>query len=234
MTVQIRSETHTQRLSDPRIERFATPSSLADLTYDAPKYDLGEGHDRNRVTLRHGDIMQNITEKKLTLTGNEFDLWYISDIARLMTVHDQKITFSVIERDPKNALVKEQEKRAENARDIIKSYKARIAYLSSEGVQDGIAVSKDSQSDFLRFTRSEPLLRKADIVMMDNGNLRAFWKDERGSHIGIQFLGGQMVQFVIFKLRDNATDTSRVAGRDSIDGVKKQILAFDLRDIMFS
>ena len=71
-------------------------------------------------------------------------------------------------------------------------------------------------------------------MLIDNGNLRAVWKGENGTHIGLQFLGSHAVQYVIFKWRAAAETISRVAGRDSFDGVKRQIKAFDLRSLIFA
>ena len=68
---------------------------------------------------------------------------------------------------------------------------------------------------------------------MDNGNLRAIWKDNDGARLALQFLGGRMVQYVIFKQREKEQHVSRVAGRDSIDGFERQIHAFELHSLLF-
>ena len=67
---------------------------------------------------------------------------------------------------------------------------------------------------------------------MDNGNLRAIWKNEAGSRVGIQFLGSQMAEYVIFRRRPATTDVSRVAGIDTLEGIKRQIHAFDLNSLV--
>ena len=68
---------------------------------------------------------------------------------------------------------------------------------------------------------------------MDNGNLRAVWKDNKGNRLGLQFLGGGMVQHVIFKQRNAARPISRVAGRDTFEGIKRQIDTFDLDSLLY-
>ncbi len=68
---------------------------------------------------------------------------------------------------------------------------------------------------------------------MDNGNLRAIWRDEREAHLGLQFLGGGMVQYVIFKRRENEQSISRVTGRDSLEGLERQFDAFELRSLLY-
>ena len=69
---------------------------------------------------------------------------------------------------------------------------------------------------------------------MENGNLRAVWKGKNGAHIGLQFLDNGLIQYVIFKQRKRSLPVSRVYGRDTIDGVKRQIDAFDLRSVLYS
>ena len=67
---------------------------------------------------------------------------------------------------------------------------------------------------------------------MDNGNLRAIWKDGEGSRLGLQFLGGGMVQYVVFKRRSAKQQVSRVAGRDTFKGILRQVEAFDLGSLL--
>ena len=58
-------------------------------------------------------------------------------------------------------------------------------------------------------------------MLMDNGNLRAIWRDGQGTHLGLQFLGGGMVQYVIFKKRAKEQSLSRATGRDSLEGLER-------------
>ncbi len=46
------------------------------------------------------------------------------------------------------------------------------------------------------------------------------------------FLATNGVEYVIFKRRLSTIDVARVAGRDTLDGVKRQIDAFDLTSLM--
>ena len=63
---------------------------------------------------------------------------------------------------------------------------------------------------------------------MDNGNFRAVWQDKNGDHLGVQFLGERMAEYVIFKQRQSAGSVSRVAGIDTLEGLIAQLQAFDL------
>ena len=120
----------------------------------------------------------------------------------------------------------------ENPRKIHKDYSRRIEVLRSDAEDDGFVLNKASEKDFWQYIRSAPFAQKAGLVLVDNGNLRAVWKGDDESHLGIQFLGNQWVEYVIFKRRPSAIDIARVAGRDTLDGIKKQINAFDLTSLM--
>ena len=113
------------------------------------------------------------------------------------------------------------------------AYKSRIMYLQSEAAHDGYTVSPASELDFWQFVRTAPEKRRANLVLMDNGNLRAIWSDDHGSRLGIQFLGGGVVQYVIFKQQNHGQPKSRVAGRDSLEGLERQINVHDLFALLY-
>jgi len=135
---------------------------------------------------------------------------------------------------PAEALAQELGAKAKKAHDTQRAWQSRIETLRADAQQDGYRLNMASERDFWRFIRAEPFIRKGSLVLLDNGNLRAMWKGDDGSHIGLQFLGGGVVQYVIFKHRPAVRAISRVAGRDSLDGVKRQIAAFDLRPLMYA
>ena len=112
------------------------------------------------------------------------------------------------------------------------TYRNRIAELREYGAEDGITINPTSKKDFWSFVKSLPATRPGSLVLMDNGNLRAVWKGDQGSHLGLQFLGGQMIQYVIFKQRPGAGKVSRVTGADTFDGIKRQIDAFELKSLV--
>jgi hypothetical protein len=134
--------------------------------------------------------------------------------------------------DPGDALAQELDEKAKRAQADLHAYRVRILALGADAIQDGYDLNRASERDFWHFICSEPFIRKGNLVLMDNGNLRAVWKGDNGTHIGLQFLGGRIVQYVIFKRRGAAGAISRVAGRDNFEGVKRQIAAFDLRPLI--
>lgn len=111
-------------------------------------------------------------------------------------------------------------------------YLSRLKFLQDEAVHDGYVLNPASEVDFWQFVRSAPDIRRGNLVLMDNGNLRAIWKDEQGTRLGLQFLGEGMVQFVIFKRRKQGQPISRVSGRDSLEGLERQIVAFELNSLL--
>ena len=109
------------------------------------------------------------------------------------------------------------------------AYHHRIETLRSDAEIEGFAVNNASEENFWSFIGSIPSARKADLVLMDNGNFRAVWKDKNGDHLGVQFLGDQMAEYVIFKQRPSVASVSRVAGIDTLEGVINQLEAFESR-----
>lgn len=115
-----------------------------------------------------------------------------------------------------------------------RAYMVRLRFLQDEAVLDGYTLSATSEIDFWQFVRSEPDVRQGNLVLMDNGNVRAIWKDNQGTRLGLQFLGDGLVQFVIFKRRNQGQPISRVSGRDSLEGVRRQIVAFELESFLYA
>ena len=133
-----------------------------------------------------------------------------------------------------NEMDVEPNEEAHRARAKYDAYLPRLKYLQDEALHDGYVLNPASEIDFRSFVRSDPDIRKGNLVLMDNGNLRATWKDEHGTRLGLQFLGGGMVQFVLFKRRTHGQRISRVSGRDSLEGLGRQIVAFELNSLLYA
>ena len=108
------------------------------------------------------------------------------------------------------------------------AYHARIETLRGHAASDEIEVQPASEQDFWAFVESLSSAPRAEVVLMDNGNFRAVWEDAEQSRLAIQFMGAQRGEYVIFKRRAEASEVSRVAGIDTLDGIKRQIRSFDL------
>ena len=109
---------------------------------------------------------------------------------------------------------------------IRSAYQNRIVELQADGAADGVVLNANSEKDFWHFVNSLPTARKGSLVLLDNGNLRVLWKGDAPSQLGLQFLGGGMVEYVIFQRRPETEIVSRAAGIATQDGVKRQINAF--------
>ena len=112
-------------------------------------------------------------------------------------------------------------------------YRSRIKELCAYAMDDGYALCPESEQGFWNFFGGGPRLRRFELVLIDNGNLRAVWQDEQETHVGLQFLGDDILQFVIFKRRCPSQLISRVVGRDTIAGFKGQIQAFELQSLLY-
>ena len=109
-----------------------------------------------------------------------------------------------------------------------KAYRSRIEELREYGEEDGVTISPASEKDFWAFVKSLPAARDGALFLMENGNFRLVWQGSDESHLGLQFLGDRIVEYVIFKRRKRARKVSRVAGADTFDGVRRQIEGFEL------
>ena len=115
---------------------------------------------------------------------------------------------------------------------VREAYSLRIEELKAYAQEDEIEVNEASQRDFWDFVDSLSSTKRASLVLCDNGNLKAVWKDAQASHLGIQFLGNGQGEYVIFKHRQRTSEISRVAGIDTLQGIKNLMTAFDIIDLV--
>ena len=120
----------------------------------------------------------------------------------------------------------------QQANNTRKAYAQRIEDLHNEAALDGIEVNAASERDFWSFVTLGDPDRRAGVMLLDNGNFRAVWKGDDATHVGLQFLGDGRAEYVIFKRRPATTDISRVAGNDTLEGIKRQIHTFDLTSLI--
>ena len=113
------------------------------------------------------------------------------------------------------------------------AYEERIEFLQEEARHDGYALNSASRRDFEQFALEAEDIRRAGLALLDNGNLRAIWRDGQGTRLGLQFLGGGRAQYVLFKRRTGEQPVSRVAGRDSLKGLERQLAAFDMGSLLY-
>ena len=111
-------------------------------------------------------------------------------------------------------------------------YEQRIDTLRGFAADEEITVNETSVEDFRYFVSSVVPTQNAQLVVMDNGNLRAVWKNQEGSHIGLQFLGGHLVQYVVFRRGGPEGKVYRLVGESSFDEMRKLIEDWGLSSLM--
>jgi hypothetical protein len=112
--------------------------------------------------------------------------------------------------------------------------RARIDALRKAAEDEEIQVHDSSENDLHRFLLTWSGASDPRMSLLDNGNFRILWDSEDGRQIGLQFLGNDSVQFVLFAKREGADQLSRSAGRDTVDGVVRQIRGLDLLSLLYS
>ncbi len=115
-----------------------------------------------------------------------------------------------------------------------KEIESRIEDLKALAGDEGIEASDDSERDLRSFLHSLDFTRRPYLVLLDNGNFRAVWKNDDREQIGLQFQGRGQVQFVLFALRLPDRFMARATGRDTLECVRRQIAAHDLWRLLIS
>jgi hypothetical protein len=97
--------------------------------------------------------------------------------------------------------------------------KARIDDLKADARSEGHRVSEASERDLGTFLDTNVFTHRPYITLLDNGNLRALWKNSTGEQIALQFRGGKEVQFVLFVRRRNGGFMARTSGRGTLANI---------------
>jgi hypothetical protein len=90
-----------------------------------------------------------------------------------------------------------------------------------------------SLEDFRTFIYSLPLLQRPAIFLLENGNLRALWRNDHNEQVGLQFLGDELVQYVIFFRRKRKPVILREAGIDLLSEIRTKISATNSEHLLF-
>jgi hypothetical protein len=118
--------------------------------------------------------------------------------------------------------------------EAVRAIETRILALRQMADEDGLPWSDQSESGLRSCLgairpRTRPL-----IVHLDSGNLRAIWKADDERQVGVQFLGLDDVQYVIFLRRPDASFVTQIAARDTVSGLLDQLRSLDLTDLVTS
>lgn len=120
----------------------------------------------------------------------------------------------------------------EHGRDAEVRTRRRIDDLKVIADEEGIDVCVESEHDLWSFLGSVTFTQRPYVTLLDNGNLRAIWKNADYEQIGLQFRGNREVQFVLFSLRTPEGFMARSAGRDTLQNVVRHIDCNDLSRLL--
>jgi len=124
--------------------------------------------------------------------------------------------------NPLDQLCREQAKKQAAQARVRSEIVTRIRELCLDAVVDGDAFSEESLTDLLSFLRAVKPTVRPSLFLLDNGNLRALWRNDNGEQVGLQFMGHDLVQYVIFARRSNG-QMMRHFGQDVQSEIQKKI-----------
>jgi hypothetical protein len=97
----------------------------------------------------------------------------------------------------------------------------RLHELRNDAESSGVPISENSLHDLWYLLRKALPGNRPSIFLLDNGNLRALWTNNKKEQVGLQFLGDGEVQFVIFVQRPNMM--ARNHGTESLSAMLAKI-----------
>ena len=115
---------------------------------------------------------------------------------------------------------------------VLQRCSERIAELWALGRLEDILLDANSATQFLKFVRSLPDPKIPSIFLLDNGDVRAVWKNAGGEQVALQFIGRNQIQYVIFARRNAPPLIARSSGRDTAAGVIAQIENLGIKSLI--
>ena len=97
----------------------------------------------------------------------------------------------------------------------------RLIEIRRDAQLSGDPISETSLRDFRAFLRKAQSGKRPSIFLLDNGNIRALWLNDKKEQVGLQFLGEGEVQFVIFARRPNMM--AREHGTESLSAMLARV-----------
>lgn len=79
------------------------------------------------------------------------------------------------------------------------NYQQRIAQLEEIAEEEDISFSSNSAQDFWLFIKDHRPSPQAGLILTDDGNLVAIWREATGGNIEVEFLGDQQCKLIVFK-----------------------------------
>lgn len=104
----------------------------------------------------------------------------------------------------------------------------------NSGDKNTTPINPDSETDLLTFIRHHPQTARADVSLTPAGNLRLVWQnpEDRETHLGIEFLGQQQVQYVILRRPPGETGITRATGRLNTNAINTMIACYQAEQLL--
>jgi hypothetical protein len=125
--------------------------------------------------------------------------------------------------DPVHELIVTEAVRLFGQRLINEQMQNRVRELHIDALRSQDPFSEASFNDLKQLIGTLRLTRRPSIFLLDNGNLRALWKNDANEQVGLQFLGRGAVQFVMFAKRP--TFMMRESGVDELSAIAERLRA---------
>jgi hypothetical protein len=126
--------------------------------------------------------------------------------------------------NPVDELLGEQLRERELQRNLVFALQLRIGELKGLGAEEDLPWSKASESDFLQFlSSSRSTLKEPGLVLMDNGNLRAVWRNAAGEQVALEFRGYGRIYYVLFARQAGGPQMSRSTGDAALERIAERV-----------
>lgn len=122
--------------------------------------------------------------------------------------------------------------RTDQLNHVATSCRRRIRELDDFARSEGFRVNPASQRTFWRFLGRSAFGTEPGLVLLDNGNLRATWGDMRPTHVGLQFLPNDQIQYVVFARPASSPNVMRGRGRAGITNLPKLLDSYGVADLL--
>ena len=146
-------------------------------------------------------------------------------------LHGMTLRVLMVSRDstPNNDEIQAQR---DQLNSVARSCRRRIRELDDFARSEGFHVNPASERAFWRFFERRPFGAPPGLVLVDNGNLRATWGDMRPTHVGLQFLPNEQIQYVVFARPPSSPGVMRGRGRAGAANIPKLLEGYGLADVL--
>ena len=103
------------------------------------------------------------------------------------------------------------------------NYQQRIDQLKEIADDEDIPFSGDSVQDFWIFIKKYRPSPQAGLILTDDGNLVAIWREATGGNVEVEFLGDKQCKLIVFKDPNNPLRVLPEISTDTLASIGQQI-----------